>query len=245
MKLDDIEYRLYTSENIKGADIPAESCFVINSMPKSGTVWMAAMLEHLLHLSAGENLFIGHVADIKQDYGKPHLRGTVALVRNIEDVILSWFGHLQSADIASGYCAPRYQDVEEFYFLHFLGQLNAKARYWHGDLVAWLDFLAARSIPILKFEDLRSSPEQALGKVLNHWKISCEEPHIASVIQRCSRENISTTLAGSSGVVADLYLRDHLHHSRRVAGIQLTKRIKSDIEKRFREYKERLDYVDS
>ncbi|MFC6670940.1 sulfotransferase domain-containing protein [Marinobacterium aestuariivivens] len=243
--LDDshVHLRRYTAEPLDVNRIPGHKLFVVNSVPKSGTAWMMAMLERMLGVKAKQQITLSHVMDIIQDGSKPNVHGVVVLVRDLRDVVVSWFHDLARSDLRNGFCEPRYTDITEFYFGHLIGLLSASRRYAFGNLADWLNLVTCNGFPIVRYEDLVRDTSYRLRKVMNFWKVRVPEQTIADVARRLSFDKMPQTLATQQGYVSDLVKTGHLRKG--LVGVwktELPPRVAEDIERRFSAYQQWLGY---
>ena len=237
-------YIRYSAEPLKANKVPPHKLFIVNSMPKSGTFWMIAMLEGVLGVKAKQQVTLSHIRDIETDWTKQNNHGAVALVRDMRDVVVSWFHHLNRADLQSGFSSPRYPNIEEFYFDHFIGQIFGNDRYYFGEFEKWLDFVGANSFPVIKYEDLVVDTQSSLRKVMNFWKVSVSDQSLEEVARNYSFSNIQDTLSGRSGFVSDVLKAGHMRHGRVGSWEkELPAKVAKDINQRFLEYQRRLKYI--
>jgi hypothetical protein len=240
---EDDEFRRYTADPVSPDQLPDHSLFVVNSMPKSGTVWMAAMLEDVLGLETGRRIIVCHVRDIESEWPKRNRHGAVALVRDMRDVVVSWFHQLRRFDLQNGFVAPRYPDVESFYFQYFIGQLFGRPRYYGGRFVHWLDYIGARNIPLVRYEDMVRDPFAALRKVMTFWKIAVPDAVVRDVVERYRFDRMDEAVSSGTGYVADMLCTGHLRRGRPGAWAdELPPPIADDVCNRFADYQHRLRY---
>jgi hypothetical protein len=234
----------FSTERIRAKQIAPHKLFIVNSMPKSGTIWMAAMLESILGVETRKQITISHVADIESDWNKRNNHGAVALVRDMRDVVVSWFYDLQRSDARSGFEAPRYPTIEEFYWEYLIGLILCMDRYYRGNLDHWLNLLCANAIPIVKYEDMKSSPERCLKKIMNCWKVDDLGSSLKVACQEFHFDRIQDTTASERGYISDVVRSGHVRRGE-VGGwkTELPARVANDIVQRFSHYQERLGYV--
>jgi len=236
-------FHRYTSKPISVHQIPRHKLFVVNSMPKSGTVWMIAMLERLLGVKARQQIKLSHVMDVGMDVKKPNVHGAVVLVRDLRDVVVSWYHDLARCDLRNGFAEPRYTDITEFYFDHMIGFLNGSSRYAFGDLERWIDLVTYNSFPVVRYEDLINDTPYWLKKVMNYWKISVTEDMIDEVANSFAFHRMQLTLSEHHGYIPDLVKSGHLRKG--AAGSwesELPPLVAEDIQRRFSVYQQRLRY---
>ena len=225
--------------------IPRSRLFIVNSMPKSGTLWMAAILERVLGVAVKKQIIISHVADLEVDWLKTNVQGAVTLVRDLRDVVVSWSDNAARTDRALGYKSPRYATIEQFYWEFFVPTLTSSERYYRGDLVRWLHRSAASYTPRIRYEDMLVDPVRAVEKVLNAWMIDYDPADVAAAAAASNFEAMARPGNGDS------YIADQLRggHARRgVAGgwrDELPLDVAADIDSRFSDYQKLLGYAGS
>lgn len=238
------EFRRYASAPIRPDDIPGHWLFVVNSMPKAGSVWMVAMLEQLLDVKARERITLSHVRDIEYDWPKPNCHGAVVLVRDMRDVVVSWFHHVRRSDLQNGFVEPRYPTLDAFYSEYFLGQLFGSERYYSGDLERWLDHAGALSFPIVRYEDMLRDTAAALRKIMTFWKLDVADAVLAGVARDYAFDRMPGTVAGRRGYVAESVESGHLRAGRaRGWENELPAPVAEDVDRRFAGYQRRLGYL--
>ena len=232
-----------STELIEARRVPRHKLFIVNSMPKSGTVWMTAMLEDILGVKAREQITISHVGDIESDWHKENNHGALTLVRDMRDVVVSWYHNLCRSDLQFGYASPRYDTIEDFYRNYLLGLIFGTSRYYHGDLVRWLNLLGANGIPIIKYEDLVSDTRHCLRKVMNFWKVKASEERLHEVARDYSFATMRDTVTKQGGFVTDMVNSGHMR-SGQVGRWrdEMPTHVAEDIEQRFAGYQTRLGY---
>lgn len=238
------EFLRYSSAPIEPRDIPGHWLFVVNSMPKAGSVWLIAMLEQLLGVKARERITLSHVRDIETDWPKPNCHGAVVLVRDLRDVVVSWFHHVQRSDLQNGFAAPRYATLDAFYAEYFLGQLYGSDRYYSGDLERWLNRVGALSFPLVRYEDMLRDTAAALRKIMTSWKLDVTDAALRAAARDYTFDRMRATVAGRDGYVAESVESGHLRAGR--AGnweSELPAAIARDVDRRFRAYQRRLGYL--
>lgn len=243
VEADQTAFERYVAPAISRRTIDPHHRFVVNSVPKSGTVWMMAMLAHLLQIDLDSQVCVSHVCDVAEFWSDPSVLGTVTVVRDMRDVVISWFHEVARDDCRAGFAAPRYPDVEAFYFEYLLGFLRSSPRYAHGHFEDWLDAVSARSVPIVRYEDMIVDTPAALRKVLNFWKITIPEEAISETTTACSFANIRKTAVARSRFVAGMIQSGHLR--RGAVGSwreELPASVADDVMRQFGAYQARLRY---
>jgi hypothetical protein len=230
-------------EAVRAGTVPRHKLFIVNSMPKSGTMWMVAMLEELLGVRAEEQITISHVGDIEGDWNKANNHGAVALVRDIRDVVVSWFHNACRSDRELGFAEPRYPSVAAFYEEFFIGTVYGTKRFYHGDLERWLNLVAANYVPLIKYEDMVADTFACLRKVMNFWRVEVPAPVLAQAVAQYSFASMSRTLGERRGYVADMVRCGHIRRGQVASWRdEMPELVARDIAQRFAGYQRRLGY---
>jgi hypothetical protein len=240
---EEADFVRYVAPPMSLADLGSRFRVTVNSVPKSGTVWMAAMLAHLLGLDVDRQVVLTHVNDIRAGRLDPDLQGTVVVVRDLRDVVVSWHHELVRSDARCGFPGPRYPTAEAFYFEHFIGLVRSSPRYAHGRLEEWLDYVTGRGYPLVRYEDMMADPSAALGKVLRFWKIDVPAEAIVETAAAHAFARMPATVARTPGFVRRMVQAGHLR--RGVVGSwrdELPAAVQDDIASRFGEYQSRGGY---
>ncbi|KCZ97321.1 sulfotransferase [Hyphomonas polymorpha PS728] len=223
--------------------ILASERFIVNGFPKSGSIWLMALLGDVLGLSTDQQLYQVHCADIEIAYHACGRSGSVALVRDLRDVVVSWYHEATRSDEQNGYEAARYPDISTFYFEYFLGRIEGNPLYHHGDLERWVNYLAARAVPILRYEEMLADPAACLMRLLNFWRIRVDPATLLQSIDRMSISRIGDSLKDANSIVAARLSAGHARvgQSGTWQG-ELPERVADDIQQRFRGFQNRFGY---
>ena len=236
-----LEASRYRSDPLRAGRIPASRLFLVNSLPKSGSIWLIAMLEKALGLRAREQIILSHVGDIETDWCKPNNHGAVLLLRDLRDVVVSWFHHAMRSDLQQGYANPRYPDVDSFYWEFLLGMLQGSKRYYYGDLGGWVDRMCASYTPVLTYERLCDAPVAEVKRVLNAWRVQADDKVLAKAIKDCEFDTMKDGYGETEGYVKTMLDRAHLRKGKPGSWQgELPPDIAQDIESRFGEYQQRV-----
>lgn len=234
----------FAVEPIAAHQVPRYKLFIVNSMPKAGTVWMAAMLEDILGVRAQEQITVSHVGDIEEDWNKENNHGAVTLVRDMRDVVVSWFHNACRTDRELGFAAPRYPSIGAFYHEYFIGTLFGTKRFYFGDLERWLNLVSANYIPLIKYEDMVANTDACLRKLMTFWKVDVTAAMLRKAVHDHSFGSMERTVSGRSGFVADMVNRGHLRRGRIGSWqCEMPDEMAKNINERFAGYQKRLGYV--
>lgn len=229
---------------IRARQVPRHKLFVVNSMPKSGTLWMIGMLAKILGIEPRKQLIVSHVADIEVDWPKFNNHGAVMLVRDMRDVVVSWFHDAARTDLRIGFGEPRYRSIDEFYWEYFVATMSVSERYYHGNLRHWIDRNCSNYVPLVRYEDLRADALTSVCRVLNAWRVAYDRAEAAQVCKEFSFDTQAAASHAGDDYVSRMFRGGHLRRGT-VGGwrSELPLDISTDIERRFADYQERLGYA--
>lgn len=240
---EEVLFARYTAEPLTKAEISRNQKMVVNSLPKSGSIWLAAMLHHLFDHGQADNPQILHVGDVRDAGREETVFAVVVLVRDLRDVVLSWHHEILRNDVRAGFSEPRYPTVEQFYFEHLIGFLQSEKRFEHGRLTEWLDFVTGRGFPLIRYEDMHRDPSAALRKIMNFWKVIVSDEDILQTVDALRFDRMGEIAAGMGGLIGETVANGHLHRGE--VGrwrAELPERVALDIAQRFGEFQARLGY---
>jgi hypothetical protein len=176
----------------KLADVPNGKVLVVG-LQKSGNTWLHSLLAdsldypYLFHLheTRGRGVLSTHLSfcdDIKYRHDFVHV---VCVVRDIRDIVLSYFEYMNSAGYRSQVPYADYEDIDTFYYDWFLSRLVPAHRF-HLFSAEY----AERGVPIIRYERLVSNTAGELLRLFKRW----DEPIDAAKIEKAVRMNLIETL---------------------------------------------------
>jgi len=193
-------------------------CIVVACMPKSGSTFLSSTLSKLTGYKASfptygggrneQNLYLPALVDI---YGRKtvcqmHLQATeanlilierfsikpIVLVRNIFDVVISFYDHLHREDTKT----PMAWINDEFFKLDDSAQLDfiiGLAIPWYMSFyVSWFSATQEGTVnPIwLTYEELTADPRSTLRLIVDSYNIRKSDEDIGNVLQQVEREKV-------------------------------------------------------
>ncbi len=234
----------FAGGGLVAGQIPRHKLFLVNSVPKSGTLWMTAMLARILGVEPRYQIMFSHVADMESDWPKGNLHGSVMLVRDLRDVVVSWFHDVAQTDLSLGFSRPRYNDIAEFYWQFFLGTIQSSDRYYRGNLCYWIDRNCASYVPLVRYEDMRMNPYAAVEKVLNAWRIEHDAADVQRACEEYSFDRIKGAAPAGEDYLSRMFRKGHLRRGEvGCYRTELPLDVSNDIDCRFGEYQQRLGYA--
>lgn len=236
-------FERYIDTPVKREEIGSDHIVIVNSLPKSGSIWVVAMLRHLLRLDIDDNPRVLHVADVWDAAKNGPVFGVVVLVRDLRDVVLSWHDETIRNDARAGFLRPRYPTVEAFYFEHLIGFLQSERRYKYGRLTDWIDLMTARGFPLIRYEDMRRDPSEALRKIMTFWKVIASDKEIRATVEALEFDKMREAAEAMGGMIGEAVANGHLHRGE--VGRwkdELPEPVLADIARRFGDFQARLGY---
>jgi hypothetical protein len=236
-------YDHYSRASAAPESIHSSSRFFVSSFPKSGSIWMMALISRILNVSSDRHLQLVHGADVELAYHSIGFRGGLAMVRDMRDVVVSWYHDALRSDEQSGFRYPRYPSISDFYREYFLGRILGNPQYYYGDMESWLNYLGARAIPLIRYEDLVEDTSSTMRHLLNVWKFHVGETKLNEAIAEMSFAKIQETLSSGTSYIAGRIKSGHV----RKGSVgdwkkELPEPIAKDIQIRFSQYQLRLGY---
>lgn len=226
--------------------VPKDAAFVVNSFPKSGAGWAAAMLRDLLQITDRDQLTLSYGRDIEGCTSGADCAAAIAICRDVRDMVLAAFYQAQVDDRRLGYIQPRYHCIEQFYYERFLGSLRTSHRFYQGDLELWIDELGASCVPIIRYEDLLRDPGSSLRRICGLWNVEVTDEQIAQVVDHFYSGSTRGPVETSSQFIRTMFSKGDCRAScDKPWRHRLTRAIQSDISVRFRGYQQRLCYHDT
>ena len=214
-----------------------DGSFVVAGLPKSGNVWLTALIASALGLPTVKTKGKCHVYYVHQSLSETKLltdstvyRGAV-IVRDLRDIVVSLYHWLKTEDYLRYYKHGPHQvfdDYEAMYIEYFL------RRFAKIDIPNQMDGYVTRGWPVVKYERLFDQPKRELTRLFKVWQVDIEESAIDAAIERCSLQNMRSN---SAGLVDDTIASDHF----RVGGYghfksELPDIVLKDIETRYGSY---------
>jgi Sulfotransferase domain len=161
---------------------------VVFALPKSGNVWLVSLLCDYTGLPP-----IDPVAEVdRRGAGMCHFPyagfmaqradflHAVYLVRDIRDVIVSYFHNAQTEWFKDGLPNFYYDTIEQFYFEWFLTRV-VQVHQIHTHADAYLDF----GVPAIQYERLCEEPEREFARLIKRLGL----PYDADRIRECVAQN--------------------------------------------------------
>ena len=189
-------------------DARPDAKIVVFGLPKSGNVWLVALLSDYTGLKA-----IDPITDVDAPgVGMCHLpyaeqiarRGDFIhgayLVRDLRDIIVSYFWHTQRESWQSTLLSFQYPSIEQFYYEWFLPRVVP----FHGVLTHAEEF-TNRGVPPILYERLYDDPIGEFGRLIKRLGLPFDQGRVAAVVEQNRIERLR-----NSGKQLDVYVpTDH------------------------------------
>jgi hypothetical protein len=158
---------------------------VVFGLPKSGNVWLVSLLSDYLEMESIDpyvEIERAGVGMCHLPYGKniaergDFIHG-VYLVRDLRDVIVSYFYHTQRADWRKGFPHYHCDTIHQFYFEWFLPRVTiAHDINNHGCAYA------EAGLPIIRYEDLYESTESEFARLIKRLGFTLDPDKVSKVV---------------------------------------------------------------
>jgi len=148
---------------------------VIFGLQKAGNTWLLSLLSEAFGLPAFFNVHdpaqIGQRAIVsthdpltKSIRGRSDFVHGVCLIRDLRDMVSSYFHYMQTDSYQRDVPKAKYGDIETFYFDWFLSRMVPAHRY----LTYWEEYASA-GVPVLRYERLVADTERELERLFARW----------------------------------------------------------------------------
>lgn len=165
-------------------------------LPKSGNVWLKSLLSDYFSLP-GINLFsqleqrgvgVSHQPYSPEIAMRADIVHGVCIIRDIRDVIASFFHYTQTERFRSARKEFHYDDIHTFYFDWFLSIIVPQNR-WH----TFAEEYARMSVPIIRYERLYDDAVEEIRRLVLHWGLEFDRKRAESVVRQNSLEALKKT----------------------------------------------------
>ena len=163
-------------------------------LPKSGNTWLVSLLSDYTGLrpidpyvqtdSAGVGMC--HLPYSETIGGRCDFVHAVYLMRDIRDVIVSYFHHCQRGDWRAAFPHFHCDTLTEFYFEWFLPRVSI---YHDVDNHAW-EYIS-RGVPLVRYEALLASPAREFERLIRRLGFPLDRIRISDSVSRNSFEKLS------------------------------------------------------
>ena len=159
---------------------------VIFGIPKSGNAWLQSMLvayfdtDPVLTIKDSDTkgvLSIHDPYDEAMQFRLDFANG-VCLIRDIRDVIVSYYHYGQTEEFKRAMTRFYYEDFEAFYYEWFLSRCVPSHQ-----LHTFAQNYAERGIPIVRYERLQADPDRELSILIARWGFTPDMERIKAITQ--------------------------------------------------------------
>jgi hypothetical protein len=158
--------------------------YIVVGLPKSGNTWLMSLLGNILdvdytHINNNSGGICMSHGRCRQLMYKRDIVRAVYIIRDVRDVICSFYPYSQTADYREHQDKTSYfNNIEEFYREYFLGYIDKRYQWnTHPD-----DYVEL-GIPIIRYEDLWTNPILVLEKLLKRWGLPINKEKIEESIK--------------------------------------------------------------
>jgi hypothetical protein len=215
---------------------------VVFALPKSGNVWLMALLSDYFGVPS-INIFndydkkgvgMTHFPFSEEIRWRDDIIHGACLVRDIRDVISSFYHYSQSERFRSARKEFQYTDIDAFYYDWFLPIVVPQYRV-HRNSAEYAELC----VPVIRYERLYDDPVSELRKLVLRWGLQFDELRAKEVVSMNSIEKLK-----ENGKTLDIYV-DQSHFRKGGYGDYkqtLPQHIINDVSERFRELQRRWGY---
>jgi hypothetical protein len=186
---------LYSSSYGKDITRLEDGKVAVISLPKSGSVWLISLLAECLGLEAvlpehQDNSKKISVTKFHRPFSKvlykEDLVCAVYLMRDIRDVIVSYYNYSQTDDYRT-HMDPScyYDDVQTFYFEYFLSKLVPRYNWIHH-----AEEYIQHGLPLIRYEKLWDDPAKELQRLFLRWGMKVDPERIRYAVNNNSIEKL-------------------------------------------------------
>jgi Sulfotransferase domain len=172
---------------------------VVFGLPKSGNAWLVSLLVDYFDLPAiapqvarnDPGIGMCHLPYSESIAERPDFLHGVYLLRDLRDIVVSYFYHAQRADFrdpTAGIPNCEFDTIEEFYFDWFLPRVVPFHR-----IPTHADEYAQRSLPVVRYEKLCENPALELRRLLHRLGLPSEDARIFDVVEKNRIDKLQKT----------------------------------------------------
>jgi hypothetical protein len=166
-------------------DSRADGKLVVFGLPKSGNVWLVAMLCQFLSEKAidpvknakARGIGMSHLPYSDEFSCRQDFLHAVYLMRDLRDVIVSYFHHTKREEFRKDVPNFHYDTIEEFYFQWYLPRVVP----FHRIETHAVEY-AERGVPIVRYEDLCADPVREFQRLILRLGFDCDDDRVRSVV---------------------------------------------------------------
>lgn len=169
---------------------------VVFGLPKSGNVWIKSLVADYCDLPGVEPVLdvekrgvgICHWAFRPEFLEREDFLHAVYIMRDIRDIITSYFHYSQTERFLKARPEFHYRDVDSFYYEWFLSRMVTTYR-WHTHAAEY----AALGIPVVRYESLNSDPVGEFERLICKWGLEVDRDRISSAVKKNSISELKRT----------------------------------------------------
>jgi len=162
---------------------------IIFGIPKCGNTWLQSLLssyfsvEPVLTLGEVDKSGVLSIHDPYEEYmlGRPDFAQGVCLVRDIRDVIVSYYHYGKTGQFRGAMSRFYYEDLDSFYYEWFLSRCVPSHR-----IHTFADEYAERGVPVVRYERLCCDTEGELARIIRRWGGEVDSERLRSIVEKHS-----------------------------------------------------------
>lgn len=163
---------------------------VIFGLQKAGNTWLLSLLSDTFELPAFFNVYdpqqIGtrgivstHDPLTSEIWSRSDFVHAVCLVRDLRDIVLSYFHYMQTESFQHDVPKAKYPDIESFYFDWFLSRMAVAHRY-----ETYWDEYASHGVPVVRYERLVADTRGELQRLFERWGLAYDPTKLDHAIKQ-------------------------------------------------------------
>jgi Sulfotransferase domain len=176
-------------------DSRPDAKLIVFGLPKSGNVWLVAMLCQYLSAEAidpvanvaAKGIGMCHLPCSNEFSYRQDFLHAVYLMRDLRDVIVSYFHHTKRKEFRASFPNFHYDTMEHFYFQWFLPRIVP----FHRIEVHAIEY-AGKGVPVVRYEDLSVDPIGEFRRLLLRLGFDLDDERVQRVIDSHKLEKMKT-----------------------------------------------------
>ena len=177
-------------------DSRPDAKIVVFGLPKSGNAWLVSLLSDYTGLKPVDPIAspdqpgVGmcHLPYSEQLGNRSDFLHAVYILRDLRDIIVSYFHNSQRPDFRSGFPHFHYINIDQFYFEWFLPRVDVFHR-----IESHAEEFTKRGIPVVRYEQLHDQPAREFARLIRRLGLPIDDDKIETVVQNNTIERLSTT----------------------------------------------------
>tara|TARA_R110001592_G_scaffold57276_1_gene174072 strand:+ start:13923 stop:14765 length:843 start_codon:yes stop_codon:yes gene_type:complete len=227
------------------------SKIAVIGFPKSGNNWLMGLLSNCLDLQVVDDVnvpqsgvFLTSQPFSSAIYFRKNLRYAVYIMRDLRDIVCSYYHYVGKADhhsagktdtLGDHHRQAQFTRIEDFYFEYFLGHLS-RLHDFSGHANGYLQF----DIPMVRYEALWDDTAGELSRLLSRWGMEVSAEAVQAAVDANAFDKLKKSGKDDKGhKLPTSHMRKGGYGNFRD---ELPEYVIADIERRFGDYLQRWGY---